>query len=130
VARRSSIRASDADRDGVVDRLRDAAAEGRLAAHELEHRVTAALRARTYGELDATVRDLPSTAPRGRRRVVAKRTVSLVREHPVTLLAVIPITVVIVAAMLTIMMISATIALLALLLGHRRRAWGRPMYRL
>jgi hypothetical protein len=56
---RSRLRASDADREAVADRLRNAAAEGRILAHELEERVARALRARTYGELDAVVADLP-----------------------------------------------------------------------
>jgi Flp pilus assembly protein TadB len=56
---RSRLRASDSDREAVADRLRNAAAEGRLLAHELEERVARALRARTYGELDAVVSDLP-----------------------------------------------------------------------
>ena len=55
----SRLRASDADREAVAERLRNAAAEGRLLAHELEERVARALRARTYGELDAVVVDLP-----------------------------------------------------------------------
>ncbi len=122
------LRASDADRESVVERLRDASAEGRLAAHELEHRVMQALRARTYGELDAIVRDLPS-ADRSRRRRAAGRTVALVREHPITLVAVIPIVIVLVAAMIAIVTISALIALLALMLGYRRRVYVRQLYR-
>ena len=55
-----SLRASDADRDAVTDRLREAAGEGRLEPEELEERVHAALRARTYGELGRLVADLPS----------------------------------------------------------------------
>jgi Domain of unknown function (DUF1707) len=54
-----SLRASDADRDAVVDRLRDAAGEGRLEHDELEQRVHSALRARTYGDLAELVADLP-----------------------------------------------------------------------
>ena len=59
MASRSSLRASDADRDQVADRLRKAAAEGRILAEELEERVAAALRSKTYGELDAVTADLP-----------------------------------------------------------------------
>jgi Flp pilus assembly protein TadB len=55
----SAIRASDADREHVAERLRKAAAEGRLLAEELEQRLAAALRARTYGELNPLVADLP-----------------------------------------------------------------------
>ena len=71
MARYSALRASDADRENVADRLREAAAEGRLLAEELEHRVAATLRARTYGELDAVVADLPakSSARRSSRPV-------------------------------------------------------------
>jgi Domain of unknown function (DUF1707) len=54
-----SLRASDADRDAVVDRLRDAAGEGRLERDELEQRVDGALRARTYGDLAALLADIP-----------------------------------------------------------------------
>lgn len=56
---RGRLRASDADREAIAERLREAAAEGRLLAEELEQRLARALRARTYGELDAVVADLP-----------------------------------------------------------------------
>lgn len=62
MARSSSLRASDADRDAIADRLRQAAVEGRLEPHELEERLHTALRARTYGELDRLVGDLPRRA--------------------------------------------------------------------
>src|ERR671915_1694097 len=67
-----SLRASDADRDAVVDRLREAAGEGRLEPDELEQRVDGALRARTYGDLAELLADLPADgrmpAPRTRGR--------------------------------------------------------------
>jgi hypothetical protein len=56
------LRIADADRDRTVDRLRAAAAEGRLDPDELEERVSRALSARTQSDLDAVLRDLP--APR------------------------------------------------------------------
>jgi hypothetical protein len=59
MGRRSTLRASDHDRERIADRLRKAAAEGRLFAEELEQRIEATFRARTYGELDALVADLP-----------------------------------------------------------------------
>jgi Domain of unknown function (DUF1707) len=59
MARRSALRASDVDREQVAERLRDAAADGRLLAEELEHRLGTALSARTYGELDPLIADLP-----------------------------------------------------------------------
>jgi len=56
----STLRASDEDREQVAERLRKAATEGRLLAEEFEQRLASALRARTYGELDLLVADLPS----------------------------------------------------------------------
>ena len=66
MARRSALRASDLDREHVAERLRNATAEGRLLASELEDRLTVALTARTYGELDALVSDLPVARERPR----------------------------------------------------------------
>jgi hypothetical protein len=60
MARQSSLRASDADRDAVAERLRQAAVEGRLDPDELEQRLHAALRAKTYGDLDGLLGDLPA----------------------------------------------------------------------
>ena len=56
------MKASHADRDQVVDILRDASADGRLTAGELDERVEAALQARTVGELADLTRDLPVPA--------------------------------------------------------------------
>jgi len=53
------IRASDADRDEVLERLRRAHVEGRLDAEELTDRAGTALAARTVGELAALTADLP-----------------------------------------------------------------------
>jgi Domain of unknown function (DUF1707)/2TM domain len=64
----SDLRASDADRDRVAERLRAAAGEGRLTADELEERVERALSARTEAELEQLLSDLPApAAPRQRR---------------------------------------------------------------
>ncbi|WP_153183271.1 MULTISPECIES: DUF1707 SHOCT-like domain-containing protein, partial [unclassified Streptomyces] len=63
--RTSELRASDADRDRVADMLREALAEGRLTADEHAERVEGVLAAKTVGELDVFVRDLPA-AHRGR----------------------------------------------------------------
>ncbi|MFD7787353.1 DUF1707 domain-containing protein [Streptomyces nojiriensis] len=56
------LRASDADRDRVVERLRDAVAEGRLDMEEFEERLDAAYKSRTYAELEPLTRDLPAPA--------------------------------------------------------------------
>ena len=78
-----SLRASDADRDAVTDRLRQAAGEGRLEHEELEQRLDAALRARTYGELAPLVSDLPGPpvarrGPRSPARPLAALTLTTV----------------------------------------------------
>ena len=57
---RSEMRASDADRDRIADILRDALAEGRLTAEEHAERVEGVLQAKTVGELQPFVRDLPA----------------------------------------------------------------------
>ena len=67
MVRRANLRASDADREHIAERLRHATAEGRLLAEELEHRLGTVFSARTYGELDAVVADLPA-APVARQQ--------------------------------------------------------------
>ncbi|BFO14977.1 DUF1707 domain-containing protein [Streptomyces sp. KM77-8] len=57
--RTAELRASDADRDRIADVLREALAEGRLTADEHAERVEGVLAAKTVGELDVFVRDLP-----------------------------------------------------------------------
>jgi hypothetical protein len=52
------VRASDADRDRVVDVLRDAAADGRLTVEEFDQRMAAALSSRTLAELAPLTADL------------------------------------------------------------------------
>ncbi|GAA5041852.1 hypothetical protein HNP84_002279 [Thermocatellispora tengchongensis] len=59
------FRASDGDRDRAINELRDRAVEGRLSHDTFLGRVDMALRARSRGELDELVADLP---PRGRWR--------------------------------------------------------------
>lgn len=53
-------RASDAEREAVVTRLRDAASEGRLTVEELAERIDAAYAARTRAELEPLTADLPA----------------------------------------------------------------------
>jgi DUF1707 SHOCT-like domain len=57
---RRDLRASHQDRDQVVEQLRVAAGDGRLTAEELDERLETALTARTYGELEMVIRDLPT----------------------------------------------------------------------
>jgi hypothetical protein len=57
---RRDLRASHGDRDQVVEQLRVAAGDGRLTAEELDERLDTALTARTYGELESLLLDLPA----------------------------------------------------------------------
>jgi len=53
------IRVSDRDREQATVRLRDSFAQGRLTREELDERITAALNARTVGDLRRVTADLP-----------------------------------------------------------------------
>jgi hypothetical protein len=57
-----AIRASDAEREHAVERLRVHAVEGRLTLEEFAERVERAYAARTTDDLDELVHDLPATA--------------------------------------------------------------------
>jgi len=125
MAHRSGLRASDEDRERIGERLREAAAEGRLVAEELEQRMATALRARTYGELDAVVADLPGERVARSRR--GQRSVRPQHVHPaaaVALVVAIPIIVAAVIAVAVVLMTFVTFwAVVALvswkLVGHR-----------
>src|SRR5215468_2889157 len=54
------VRVSNAEREAVVGRLNDATSEGRLTLEEFGDLVSAALAARTQGDLDLLVTDLPA----------------------------------------------------------------------
>jgi len=133
VSRRATLRASDNDREVVAERLRSAAAEGRIVAEELEDRLALALRARTYGELDALIADLPREQVARRGGVTRNRGRSLWQMGPVPvlflLLFAMPIVVAAVVAVMTIVFAMVTTwavfaALVWLALGHSRRWYG------
>ena len=67
------LRASDTDRDRVAEKLRDAAAEGRLDLEELNERLDLVYKAKTYAELEPITADLPSA---GTHPVAPARTAS------------------------------------------------------
>jgi hypothetical protein len=67
MSQRGHLRTSDADREEIAERLRDAATEGRIAPEELDERLGTALSARTYAELNSVVADLPGPKPVRRR---------------------------------------------------------------
>jgi hypothetical protein len=60
---REEMRAADADRHAVADKLRVALDEGRLDLHEYDERLQQAYAAKTYGDLDQLLTDLPNAAP-------------------------------------------------------------------
>ena len=88
------LRASDADRDRAVGQLREHSLAGRLTVEELDERSAAAFAAKTVGELDALLADLPrERAPATPARAPApvqaesggfgRRPFTYVFEHPV-----------------------------------------------
>lgn len=58
-----AARAADADREAIANRLRIAAGDGRIDLSELEDRLDQAYAAKTYGQLQALVADLPVHSP-------------------------------------------------------------------
>ena len=129
MVRRSALRASDADREYIAERLRDAAAEGRILAEELERRLEATFSARTYGELNAVVSDLPRERPRGGAvaripmRLRPATIVALVILFPMAL-AIAAAVIVAVVALFTAWAVAVTLA--ALFLGPRARMLRGP----
>ena len=129
--RRATLRASDADREQIAERLRKATAEGRLLAEELEERLEATFTARTYGELDAVVDDLPGVTVRRRER---PRSPILTPVHIIALFLLAPV---ILSLMLAVAVIVATLfSAWGLLLivgwfvfGHGRRHYWSPYRR-
>ena len=122
MARRSVLRASDLDREHVAERLRNATAEGRLLASELEDRLGAALSARTYGELDALVADLPVLRDRRRRST----TPILIRAGFVLAVAMAVLAVVAIVTLIVLGIAGAWLAWMFfawVLFG--RKGWGR-----
>ncbi|MEV4760280.1 DUF1707 domain-containing protein [Micromonospora sp. NPDC049559] len=65
VERRGEMRAADADREAVAERLRIALNEGRLDLNEYDERLQRTYAAKTYADLDGLLDDLP--APRAPR---------------------------------------------------------------
>lgn len=128
------LRASDEDRDRVVEQLRKAASEGRIAAEELEQRVHAALIARTYGELDALVADLPGPRTRQRRpsaatpvrRTTGQWAVTAVRHNPALLLFAIPVVAVTAAMVIAATVMWTVLMIVVLVIGGRRHVGPPP----
>lgn len=60
---RNDLRASDAERDSVAVQLREHFVQGRLTLDELKGRLDTALTARTRGQLEGVLADLPRKPP-------------------------------------------------------------------
>jgi hypothetical protein len=65
-ARDANLRAGDADREAIAERLRKSHAEGRLDVQEFQERLDRCFQAKTVGELEPLVNDLPRERPRER----------------------------------------------------------------
>lgn len=128
VNRRGHLRASDQEREQFVDRLHKAHTEGRIGDDELEQRVSAALKARTYGELEETVADLPRTDRRtpSRRRSTAGWALTTMRTNPILILVAIPLIAVTAAMLLAATVVFVTICILFLVVGGRRSIHRGP----
>ncbi|GGN57408.1 hypothetical protein GCM10010112_10300 [Actinoplanes lobatus] len=70
------MRAGDSDRQKVADQLKAALDEGRLDLSEYDDRVQRAYAAKTYGDLDGLLDDLPGTIPVEKSQVVPREGVS------------------------------------------------------
>jgi hypothetical protein len=67
--RREELRAADVDREFVAERLKDAVDSGRLSLLEYDERLRDAYGARTYGDLDKVLADLPDVVPAQRSQL-------------------------------------------------------------
>ncbi|MGW4637750.1 DUF1707 SHOCT-like domain-containing protein [Sphaerisporangium sp. NPDC004334] len=77
------MRMSDADRERVVERLQAAVGEGRLTGEEFEQRLNGLLAARTFGEVEPLLADLPGaplTMPT-RERAELRTTAASLKRH-------------------------------------------------
>src|SRR5689334_1910700 len=105
-----SIRVSDADRDRVTAQLRDHFAAGRITPGELDERLSAALKAKTFGDLRRIVADLPGlvAAPLGAAPPLLRAAPAWAarRRHP-------PFPPLILLALLAALLIPGTVWLLA-----------------
>jgi hypothetical protein len=133
MVRASEQRASDAERDEVVELLRNAAAEGRIDHHELDNRVARALTARTYRELNATIADIPRSRSTRTLNAARPTTVSrkvggwaftAVRNEPWLLVFIVPLAAVALSLMMAALMMWMIVAVAMLALGGRRH--GAP----
>ena len=80
---REEIRAADVDREAVAEKLRTALGEGRLDLAEFDERLGRAYAAKTYGELDGLLKDLPGVTPAEGQRLAVSGVAGDVPEWPI-----------------------------------------------
>src|SRR4051812_2567806 len=66
---RAEMRAGDGDREAVAATLKAALDDGRLDLHEYDDRLQRTYAAKTFGELDPLLADLPGTIPVSRSQL-------------------------------------------------------------
>jgi hypothetical protein len=76
------MRAADADRERVAERLRIALDEGRLNLQEYDERLREAYVAKTYAELDKLLVDLPGVTPVSQSQVAVPGTGAVAQPGP------------------------------------------------
>jgi hypothetical protein len=76
------MRAADTDRERFAARLRHALDEGRLTLDELDERLREVYAAKTFGDLDRLVADLPTTMPLEQSQLAPAGSATPVRPGP------------------------------------------------
>jgi hypothetical protein len=79
---RDEMRAGDGDRQAVADRLKVALDEGRLDLHEYDERLQKTYAAKTFGDLNGLLDDLPGTAAPQQSRVAPYEAAAPARAEP------------------------------------------------
>lgn len=67
------LRASDAEREGLIEELHEHTVAGRLTAEELDERLGAVYQAKTRADLDTLRADLPISAAAAKRAMLQRR---------------------------------------------------------
>jgi len=115
------LRASDSEREAVIERLRGHCADGRISTDELSERIDAVYAARTRADLEPPLRDLPAAGGHARAAPESRR-----RSSPALATALVALLAI--AAVVGAASVSGAWWLLWLLwpVLHSTRAWGRP----
>ena len=123
--RNPDLRAADADRERISERLRQSHAEGRLDLDEFQQRLERCYEAKTVGELDKLVRDLPGPDERDQQASLAWL---MPRRWPLAPLAPILLTLIVISAIaghgLFWLWIPLMFVFWRMSWWHRRRSWA------